>query len=527
MMRTGRSIWAFTEELQRMGIENCSQVIWRVGLIGMLLITLTDLISYAQSSSPVYPRGAIILYRNRVAPFRYARMGGANLFRANINFEGEPIELALIVKGSDGRYYSNAYRRFRLQDGWIIAVATGIHYYDLMGLENIIADNWFRPRTQVDLDIEWYVVDRTEVDRETTKTPRHSPYPPGYRDSQGRSFIRYYLAHISRFHSGWNPTLTPSEGGIIVPIVCIRWEERKDNQRFVRFLWLPGNRLAPMPGMNDCLGLRMNGSGTCQGSRSEPLRGANYNQHYGGRYVNDWAYTEAYRHAIYWYPGSPYIGYPVQYPIFIFQNIGALSQRHSMQGIEGIPARTFIAYDSPRWWVVHRATLYKNAPYEWGGKYYAAEASGDRCSYAPNGTNQGFGLDCSGLIAVALGYPNSTRYGTGAIMMETEPIQRYNRNTRQWEDDWDNVTPGDVVIRHQERGANNHVLLVIQVRPILAPGRVAYRYLCIEAIGADSNEPAANLGNVERVRYISKSASEFSTDPNGAFAPRRFRQLGQ
>jgi len=131
------------------------------------------------------------------------------------------------------------------------------------------------------------------------------------------------------------------------------------------------------------------------------------------------------------------------------------------------------------------------------------------------------------LIAVALGRPNSTRYGTGAIMMETEPIQRYNPNTRRWEDDWDNVMPADVIIRHQERGANNHVLLVIQVRPIQAPGRVVYTYLCIEAVGANSNEPADNLGNVERVRYTAKSASEFSSDPNGAFVPRRFRQLRQ
>lgn len=499
------------------------KAIWRAGLIGTLLIT--PLLSYAQGSSPVYPQGAIILYRNRVAPFRYARMGGANLFRANINFEGEPIELALLVKGSDGRYYSNAYRRFRSQDGWILAMATGIHYYDLMALENIVADNWFRPRTQVDLDIEWYMVDRTEVDRESTKTPRRSPYPPGYRDSQGRSFIRYYLAHIRRFGFGWNPTLTPSGGGIIAPMVCIRWEERRNNQTLVRFLWLPSNRLAPMPGMNDCLGLRMDGSGTCQGSLSEPLRGANYNQHYGSRSVSDWAYTEAYRFAIHWYPGSPYIGYPVQYPIFVFQNIGALSQGHSMQGIPG--RSNFIAYDSPRWWVVHRATPYKNAPYEWGGKYYSAEASGDLCSYAPGGTNQGFGLDCSGLIAVALGRPNSSRYVTGAIVMETEPIQRYNPNTRRWEDDWDNVMPADVIIRHQERGANNHVLLVIQVRPIQAPGRVVYTYLCIEAVGANSNEPADNLGNVERVRYTAKSASEFSSDPNGAFVPRRFRQLRQ
>ncbi len=88
MMRTGRSIWAFTEELQRMGIGNCSQVIWRVGLIGMLLITLTDLISYAQSSSPVYPRGAIILYRNRVAPFRYARMGGGKFVSCEYQLRG-------------------------------------------------------------------------------------------------------------------------------------------------------------------------------------------------------------------------------------------------------------------------------------------------------------------------------------------------------------------------------------------------------------------------------------------------------
>jgi hypothetical protein len=157
-MRIGQWIWTFTRELQRMGFQKLQpKAIWRAGLIGTLLIT--PLLSYAQGSSPVYPRGAIILYRNRVAPFRYARIGGANLFRANINFEGELIELALLVKGSDGRYYSNAYRRFRSQDSWILAVATGIHYYDLMALENIVADNWFRPRTQVDLDIDgiWWI----------------------------------------------------------------------------------------------------------------------------------------------------------------------------------------------------------------------------------------------------------------------------------------------------------------------------------------------------------------------------------
>lgn len=161
-------------------------------------------------------------------------------------------------KGADGNFYTNAARsRFPSTDGWVIAAGSGqIHPLELIGLDNIRAHRWWRSETQVDLTIDWYLLERTEVDRESAKTPRASPYPPGYRDPRtGRNFIRYYLAHIRYEGYGWSQTFSLPRGGIIAPMVCIRWEEGSPNNRRVVCMWLPNNLWAPMPGMNDCLGL--------------------------------------------------------------------------------------------------------------------------------------------------------------------------------------------------------------------------------------------------------------------------------
>ena len=486
----------------------------RTGLVVSLLIVGSS--ADAQNRNPVYPRGAAILYRNIDAPFRYARNGGSTQFRANINFEGERIEIALLIWGTDGKFYSNAHSSFRQRDGWILAVATGIYLDDLQRLDSIRTERWSRLQTQTDLDIDWYLLDRTEVDRERAQTPRISPYPPGFRDTEGRSFIRYYLARVSLAGTGWSITRTPParKGSIIAPMVCIRWEERKDGRTFVRFLWLPRS-LAPLPGMNDCLGLRSDGSGTCQGELSEPLRRVGFNQYYDTtRYAPAWTYSESIGYRVYWYPFSPYIGYPVQYPIFVFRNLGSETRGggHSMLGLHSESPRYSIPYDSPRWWLVHRATVYQDVPYEWGGKYYAAQTSGRLFSYAPNGTNNGFGLDCSGLIAVALGFYNETRYGTGRIMESTVPIS------------WDRVIPGDVIIKE---GTDPHVLLVIKVMPNndianVGNGGVTYRYVCLEAKGANANQSIEELPNVERVREYGGSKSVFESQ---GFSPRRFRHM--
>lgn len=485
--------------------------LWCVILTGSLTGT-----GYTQQRNPIYPRGALVLYRNTTAPLRYATMGGSTRFRANINFNDEPIEFVVLIKGSDGNFYTNVARsRFLSADGWVIATGYGITPYELLGLDNIQARRWRRSETQVDLTIEWYRLERTEVDRETTKTPRASPYPPGWRDQQtGRNYIRYYLAHIRYEGEGWSKTFSLPTGGIIAPMVCIRWEEGPPNNRQVVHMWLPNtNMWAPLPGMNDCLGLsRWNGE--CQGAFSEPVRRRTYNQHYGQRGLN-WAYSEILSGVVYW---APYVTlpHPVQYPVFVFKNIGALTQGHSMLGLNSNSPPYYIRYDSPEWWRVHRATIYEGAPYEWGGKYYSAEASGRHYSYNENGrgTSMGFGLDCSGLITVAKGFPNDTRYGTGAIVAETYPIS------------WDEVRPGDVLIRHQAGGGNNHVMLVIRVAGVPAErGRVIYRYDCIEAVGADAYEPWATLSSKERVRYARYFQSDLRDphDQRNDFHPRRFR----
>lgn len=433
-------------------------------------------------------------------------------------FNNEPIEFALLIKGSDGNFYSNVARsRFPSTDGWVIAAGWGnILILDIISLDNIRSRRWWRSETQVDLTIEWYRLERTEVDRESEKTPRASPYPPGYRDQHtGRNFIRYYLAHIRFEGEGWGQTFSLPTGGIIAPMVCIRWEEGPPNDRRVVHAWLPGsNSWAPLPGMNDCLGLRR-WDGECQGAFSEPVRRRTYNQHYGRRGLN-WAYSERLSGFIYWVPFYTSLPHPVQYPVFVFKNIGALTQGHSMLGLNSTSPPYYIRYDSPEWWRVHQATIYEGAPYEWGGKYYAAEASGLFSSYneGGRGTSLGFGLDCSGLITVAKGFPNDTRYGTGAIVRETYPIS------------WDEVRPGDVLIRHREGGGNNHVMLVIRVEGVLYGGRVIYRYHCIEAVGADENEPWATLSSKERVRYSRWTKDVLlgdHNDPNDDFQPRRFR----
>ena len=427
------------------------------------------LLADAQQRAPVYPRGALLLYRNLAAPIRYATLGGSNRFRANINFENEPIECAILLKGSDGNFYSNARSRFLSGDGWVIAAGSGdLTVYDLLSLENVQARSWSSTNTQVELTIEWYRLERTKVDRETIKTRRSSPMPPNYRDRNGNSFIRYYLADIKREGMGWQQIFTLPRGGIIAPIVCIRWEERKADRVVARSIWIPGsNQRAPLPGMNDCLGLS-SWNGNCQGEFSEPLRGASYNQYYGQRSWRNWAYEPIMSGVVYWFPFYVSIAYPVQYPIFVFNNLGELMGGHSMLGVNCPMPGCFIPFDTPAWWRIHIATIYEEVPYEWGGKYYAAEASGARSSYIDSsgrGTNAGFGLDCSGLIAVANRSPNNTHYGTGTILAETDPIQYYNSRQRRWLPDWNAVRPGDVFIRHHPGGSGNHVMLILYVFP--------------------------------------------------------------
>ncbi len=465
----------------------------------------------------VYPTGAIMLYWNRTEPIRYASMGSGRPFRANLNFVGEEIQVALIIRGSDGKFYSNVSRQFPQEDGWICAAARGVYLDELRSLDAIRCERWGGSRTHVRLDIKWYEVDSHVVDRETQLTPRSSPYPPGTRDRQGRSFIRYYLAKIRYKGEGWSETWVPQKqnpmkGMIIAPIVLIEWQTQSGSHS----MWLPSNQQAPMPGMTDCLRLSFDGS--CSGAVSEPVRGSRFGQYFaqGGR--GSWGYTESLSSSAVWHPSGWYIGYPCQYPIFVFGNLNE-PPSHSKHGIRH-GTTVFIPYDTPIWWRLHRATLYSDVPYEWGGKVYHAQVSGDICSFNPNGTNNGFGLDCSGLIALAKGEYNATRYGTEAIRDETVHIS------------WERVRPGDLFLRHGVSGRDNHVMLVLRAHWDPQNG---YRYTCIEAVGADANETMERLlTSFERVRvrtyskYWLEWGEWVGQEPNrrregGDFSPRRFR----
>jgi hypothetical protein len=497
-----------TRWICRMGIRD-----WRVAALCAVFVMGAASEVYAQNQ-PVYPRGILVLYKNTIAPLRYAG-SGSNRYRANINFDREPIQFVVLIKGSDGRFYYSRRTQFRVSDGWIVCAADGAAPYfswdEFRRTDVIETRGW----SGTDVTIEWYRLERTEVDREITKTTRQSPYPPG-REIGGETFIRYYLAHIRREGRGWDQTITLPTGGIIAPIVRVRWRERVNNQIEEKSLWAPKTiNHVPLPGMNDCINPTRSG---CQGSQSTPSWNETYCQYYSGaRFPNaplptSWIYRRQFSHFL---PLPDFRGstFPYQYPVFVFKNIGSLQGGggNSMQGLSSNSPPYFIPYDSPAWWRVHIATCYEGVPYEWGGKYYAAETSGVRYSRNRQGTGTvlGFGLDCSGLIAVANGLAGDPNYGTSRIAQLTRQI------------DWSEVRPGDVLLR------SDHVMLVTRVSGHSYNRRVYYTYHYIESVGAGENSSMGELrSSLERVRYGGAGKSELLGDPNRRdddFVPRRFR----
>ncbi|MCX7926240.1 MAG: hypothetical protein N2554_10580 [Fimbriimonadales bacterium] len=407
------------------------------------------------------------------------------------------------------------------------------------------------------MDIDWFFVRTNDpssgrgpsrVDRETALTPRKSPdIPNNYR---GENLTRYFITDVEKESTGgWSKTRTLPSGGILAPIVRISWRERLSNGSVVaQELWVPGSDIvAPLPGLNDCTPI--SSTGNCEGSNNVPLGVSRYNQSYAGRVTSfsnsGWIYRRAIGGWLYvsQQNGSIHLDdVPVQYPVYVFKDIGRETGTSSSVALVSHLPTYHIPYDTPAWWRVHIASIYENVPYEWGGKYYAAEASGRILNNASS-THWGFGLDCSGLIAVARERARDGRYGTGAIERETNELVHVTRdrfgNTVPLRDSqgnkrykWEEVRPGDVLLR-AERG-REHVMLV--VRNLFRgespgdPGR--YRITYIEAFGAaPSPTPGGNPIVVEKVRYQTQTCTYFLgtrlPDSNNQqdvddFVPRRF-----
>lgn len=504
-----------------------------------------------QSGSPVYPRGAVLLWRNATRPIRAAGPPGSQ-FRAHVNFSGEEIEFALLVLGSDGQTYCNHRTRFPLSDGWVVGAVSGSAAIPLVSnIRTITAIRWQRANTQVDLDIDWFFVRTNDptsgwgpsrVDRETTLTQRKSPDIP--HNYSGGYLTRYFITDVEKEPTGgWSKTRTLPSGGILAPIVRISWRERLNNGSAVaQELWVPGSSVvAPLPGLNDCLQIIR---GRCEDSNNVPLGTLRYNQSYVGRVASfsnsGWIYRRSLGGWLYVEPRQGSIlldGVPVQYPVYVFKDIGRETGTSSSIALVNHFPTYHIPYDTPAWWRVHIASIYENVPYEWGGKYYAAEASG-RILNDADSTNKGFGLDCSGLIAVARERANDSLYGTGAIERETYELvhvtrdqrgntvpQRDSRGNKRYK--WEEVRPGDVLLR-TERG-KEHVMLVVKNQYISqVHGRPGfYTITFIEAYGVTpSSMPGGNPTVVEKVRYRTETAHSLlgaEGRDEDDFVPRRFR----
>lgn len=490
------------------------------------------------------------MWRNMDAPIRNTGPRG-NQLRAHVNFSGERIEFVLVITGSDGQLYCNARSQFPLSEGWIVGAISGpsaLSFASDPNLGSRRAIDWTRTRTRTDIDIDWFLlrtnnpernVGPSRVDRETTLTPQRSPEIPYNYD--GGLLERYFIVDVEReTFGGWRKVWTLPSGGILAPMVRISWRERIGGTEVARELWVPADDgLAPLPGLNDCL--RVDSRGRCEGANTQPLAHLRYNQSFANRHINfyttlnSWIYRRVIIGALYVNARQGYLrlphSIPVQYPVYVFKNIGILSGTSSSVALaEAFPAY-YIPYDSPAWWRVHIASIYENVPYEWGGKHYAAQASGRYLNGTDN-RNMGFGLDCSGLIAVARERAGDSLYGTRAIERETYELVHRHANGEPMRDSqrnklyqWAGVRPGDVLLR-LERG-QEHVMLVVRNQCIAAsptPSAAFYRITYIEAVGVNPRA-AGNHEVVEKVRYISGSGSSLLGTPGydpDDFVPRRF-----
>lgn len=465
--------------------------VWIV--LSVLTILTAGLFVHAQGQQQgrIYPTGQfVLLWRNATTPQRFIEVNRERR-RVHINYNNEEIEFSLIMRASDGNYYGfyngTGTRTYPPTQGWVVAYSN-IPLDDYSQLHTIVVRDYTRlplnRRTPV--QIGWYWFDGSRVDRETTRTATVSP--PTYRRRDGMTFIRYYLVDIQRGSSGANSTNSRrlSSGGILAPIIHIRWTDSNGNQRSK---WIG----EPLPGKNDCT--RWDGrTGTCiGGSQSNPVPGANYNQFYERR---EWNYS------LYFLADIINLRYPVCYPVYVFRNLGALHDSgHSDSGLSSATPIYNVAYGTARWQRVHRATIWENVPYEWGGKFYGACASGVRHGGRRDngtGTSLGFGLDCSGLVAVAKGDYGNTNYGTHAIVNETTWLGETRRGERI--PHWHRLRPGDVIIR-----PGVHVMLVC---------RTYYNtVLVIEAVGSRESGPQ------EKVIY---SRRAFGWLENNGYEPRAF-----
>lgn len=437
----------------------------------------------------VEPTGFTILFRNTTAPIRYITDRQNNRIAANIHLTGDTLQFRLIIKGSDGRFYTQlahptATMTFDDRDGWSYHVV-GSFPLHTQGRLTVVYD-WDRIRREGNirpqLEVTWYALDRSVVDRETHHTSTQSP--DLRRVINGRDLIRYYLVKIDRSPGGgswgYREITLPHDsnqrrgirGNIIALIVCVSWIDSRGTRREV---WIPSsNNTAPLPGLNDCS--RRVGD-RCVGSVSTPMD-ATFNQSYATR---RWDYD--YGYGMFYFDGDRLRVYRLQYPVYVMRD---LSSR--------VPLPT--STQQTRRWRVYRSTIWENVPYEYGGKYFGARASGIHHSYRDangNGSNSGFGLDCSGLIRVSSGVYNDPYYGVSSVWDSTQPTT------------WDRLQPGDVIIKLGNRERIGHVMLVLSPVDRGSGGIVQY----IEAIG----------GTVERVRIHSSTVGGLTAD---GYSPRRF-----
>jgi len=441
---------------------------------------------YAQGQF-VEPQGFTVLFRNTRTPFRWITTQNNQRVAANIHLTGEELEFRLIITGSDGRYYTDlphptSTLHLRERDGWIYHLTYGkfcpLHSRD--GQPTVVYD-WMRIRRDLrpQLEVRWYAVDRSVVDRETSITSTVSPDRNTVINN--RDHIRYYLVRISRSPGGgsWGrrsitlqnerTQFSSINGNIIALIVNIRWTDRRGVQREV---WIPtDDRDTPLPGLNDCSRRRNN---QCIESVTSP-QDAVFNQFYAGD--RRWYYEPIYSGFLY-FDGVTLRSYPMQYPVYVMRDM------RTRVDLPTTMAET-------RRWRVYRATIWENVPYEFGGKFFGCRASGREYNYrnrADNsGTTKGFGLDCSGLIRVSDGVYGDVNYGTWSVWYATSSCT------------WRELRIGDVIIKPGE-----HVMLVLSINVEL--GTVQY----IEAIG----------GNIERTRIHSSTITSLSAD---GYSPRRFR----
>lgn len=440
-----------------------------------------------EQQNRIYPTGQfVLLWRNDRMHQRFIEVNRERR-RVHINYNNEQIDFVLIMRASDGNYYgfyggTGDTETYPPTEGWVVAYSD-IPNQDYSRLHTIVVKDYedlpLNRRTRV--EVSWYRFERSRVDRETQKTATVSP-PTNYERDE-MTFIRYYLVDIT--NSGLSGgrgrrSVSLSSGGILAPIFHITWT---DSNGIQRSKWIG----EPLPGKNDCT--RRDRRGNCVEQQPNPLPNENYNQYYEE--------TRTWNYSIYFSTNIHNPQYPVCYPVYVFKNLGALhNSGHSDRGLSAGPVPGYnVAYGTNRWLRVHRATIWENVPYEWGGKFYGARASGVRHGYNRNGTGTslGFGLDCSGLVAVAKGDYGNTNYGTYAVVNETTLLR-----------DWRQLRPGDVVIK-----PGVHVMIVCRT--------YQDNVYVIEAVGTEDPYPAPDE---EKVRYYTYT---FSYLDKQRYEPRAFR----